>query len=435
MLSARTVQWLESVGVIYQAGTKPLGKGTYGTVYPGTLYIDGQPMNVAIKLTDDIHSDSEAQEFATAAELYDLMGRQAIGPHVFVSQRVHTQGVVVMQRYDMSLRSLMRDARFTGGSAMADSVSHQIQDLLERMAAKGVYCYDLKLGNFVVNVDWSMHAVEVRVIDFDDTFCVAGSKHLSETERALVMKAVAATVLNFVAQRDFAARNVWFLHDFLGSNDYEHTLWALLRKKRLEHVRYTVQHYMEKMDLKMVVHAMRTLMDLGYTRVRAAELALTRASYETSDEGKAVYLKHFDPPAAPVAVSQAAAAAMASAEAAAAAAEAAAEAAAAHVAAAQMPAARGPSPASEQWLHWADADLLTLMGMPQLQPSPEAELDPVWAAIAVPRPVAHPPRPPAPPPLPPAFLPAVPLRAPPVLDVPPRKRRRLSQRRPPTAAT
>ena len=54
-------------------------------------------------------------------------------------------------------------------------VIHKMMELAKRMVSKGLYCWDIKPGNYVANVNGNtMSKIKVRMIDFGGQFCVFG---------------------------------------------------------------------------------------------------------------------------------------------------------------------------------------------------------------------------------------------------------------------
>ena len=56
-------------------------------------------------------------------------------------------------------------------------VIHKMMELAKRMVFKGLYCWDIKPGNYVANVNGNtMSKIKVRMIDFGGQFCVFGKE-------------------------------------------------------------------------------------------------------------------------------------------------------------------------------------------------------------------------------------------------------------------
>ena len=56
-------------------------------------------------------------------------------------------------------------------------VIHKMMELAKKMVSKGLYCWDIKPGNYVANVNGNtMSKIKVRMIDFGGQFCVFGKK-------------------------------------------------------------------------------------------------------------------------------------------------------------------------------------------------------------------------------------------------------------------
>ena len=56
-------------------------------------------------------------------------------------------------------------------------VIHKMMELAKKMVSKGLYCWDIKPGNYVANVNGNtMSKIKVRMIDFGGQFCVFGKE-------------------------------------------------------------------------------------------------------------------------------------------------------------------------------------------------------------------------------------------------------------------
>jgi serine/threonine protein kinase len=81
--------------------------------------------------------------------------------------------LVLMRRMDMDLSRYTRASRSNGSISEPNQrfLNTQVPRLMEQLHGMGVYCYDLKLANTMVDVDDQGQLTDVRLVDFDTTFC------------------------------------------------------------------------------------------------------------------------------------------------------------------------------------------------------------------------------------------------------------------------
>jgi len=144
---------------------KTLGKGGQGTVY----YDESQKPPIAYKVVDLGLSNTTEQNkeflikyanFSQEVKFASKMGSLNIGP-LFIKAFINKddgiwKGVLVMERYTMSLHSLfnkMQKGPNSYKSINIETIGKIIFNIMKKMAESGHMCGDVKAANFVVNLD------------------------------------------------------------------------------------------------------------------------------------------------------------------------------------------------------------------------------------------------------------------------------------------
>lgn len=76
---------------------------------------------------------------------------------------------IVMKAYDSDCADALEDPKIPVEAK--EEIIKQMVKLMEIQITDGLYCYDVKPGNFVVNIDTAHHKVDVKMIDFGADFC------------------------------------------------------------------------------------------------------------------------------------------------------------------------------------------------------------------------------------------------------------------------
>ena len=182
-----------------------LGAGSFGSVYDVVLKKKtGSAIKMALKLIliGDIKVKENIQlRDETVKEIYygRLMSKANIGPRVY-DEFLYTEndcacsnlparlfGVILMEKFQGSGSAFIwsnpmewtRRKKQPWGSAPTlkarGIVIRKMMNLTRRMIYKDLYCWDIKPGNFVVNITKSRN-IKVRMIDFGGQFCIFGVK-------------------------------------------------------------------------------------------------------------------------------------------------------------------------------------------------------------------------------------------------------------------
>lgn len=92
-------------------------------------------------------------------------------------------GLILMEKFQGSAADFLwsggsgRDWGATPNTKNRAIVIRKMMELTKRMISKGLYCWDIKPGNYVANVNGNtMGTINVRMIDFGGQFCVFGKE-------------------------------------------------------------------------------------------------------------------------------------------------------------------------------------------------------------------------------------------------------------------
>ena len=223
MLSSCSEWKIASDTINYLAG------GSYGAVYDMVLRKGGKDHQMAVKIISIGRlglADTERLEAETLAEMTygSFMAKAKIGPKVYdqffyegraVNTRGHhvewLWGVILMEKFQGSGADLLSpDGRGRGWgvtptAAIRAIVIKKMMKLTHRMVDQGLYCWDIKPGNFVVNLNGSTSRdIHVKMIDFGGQFCVFGREWRDEALRELRESAKTRIKPEAVASKDRA---------------------------------------------------------------------------------------------------------------------------------------------------------------------------------------------------------------------------------------
>lgn len=157
----------------------------------GGAYIDSVDQTNTIYKIIEISREHECRDFRQEGQLAMHMGQIGVGPYVhtyYIAQEdAKLTGVIVMERFEMSLHTLIQTQRYD-----AYSIGPVIFQLLQSAANSRVLCIDLKPNNIVVNTN---DGFSVRLIDFSNRFCtvIGPESGLSENTLTYIM----AIILHF----------------------------------------------------------------------------------------------------------------------------------------------------------------------------------------------------------------------------------------------
>jgi len=154
----------------------------------------------------------------TLAEMHfgQMMSDADIGPKIYDQFIFHKKegnkewGLILMEKFQGSAADFL----WTGGSGRnwgatpntknRAIVIHKMMELAKRMVAEGLYCWDIKPGNFVANVDGNTKGkIKVRMIDFGGQFCVFG-----EEERNRMMSAIRTSARKYSLADGLSPREI-----------------------------------------------------------------------------------------------------------------------------------------------------------------------------------------------------------------------------------
>ena len=203
-----------------------LAGGSYGAVFD--IYVADRERhkrhNVALKVISiGKLKDAKARQLKgeTLSEMHfgQLMSDANIGPKIydqFIFQKnisfggnkkkgiqgEFEWGLILMEKFQGS----GADFLWTGGSGRKWGVApntknraiviRKMMDLARRMISQGLYCWDIKPGNYVANVNGNTSRnIQVRMIDFGGQFCVFGKEARDSIISKMQASAQKASVL------------------------------------------------------------------------------------------------------------------------------------------------------------------------------------------------------------------------------------------------
>lgn len=84
---------------------------------------------------------------------------------------------IVMEAYETDCHTFLEKNSHTKSFVAGAKVISSICDLIDRQIKGGLYCFDIKLPNFVMNVLGTDQLVDVKMIDYGQGFCTDKSIH------------------------------------------------------------------------------------------------------------------------------------------------------------------------------------------------------------------------------------------------------------------
>jgi len=189
-----------------------LAGGSYGAVFD--VYVTNRKRhtrhNVALKvITIGKIKNAKARKLKeeTLSEMHfgQMMSDANIGPKIydqFIFQKkikgdVNEWGLILMEKFQGSCGDFLwknGSGRKWGAPPTVKNraiVIRKMMELAKQMVSKGLYCWDIKPGNYVVNVNGG-GKIKVRMIDFGGQFCVFG-----EEERNHMISAIRSSAHNY----------------------------------------------------------------------------------------------------------------------------------------------------------------------------------------------------------------------------------------------
>ena len=163
---------------------KILGEGAYGTVYGTTMRLRKKERNIAIKV---VKYDTARLKKETLKEINyaKIMDEENIGPEIYDILHLTTKKrenffIIIMKKYTYNGYDILVSSEYTDKKKR--KIIKKMIKLIQNMIDVGLYCFDIKPSNFVVE------NTKVRMIDFGGQFCskeqTLGDKFLRKTARA-----------------------------------------------------------------------------------------------------------------------------------------------------------------------------------------------------------------------------------------------------------
>lgn len=167
--------------------TELIGKGAFGTVYLGQTKINDMPITVAVKIIKNEYNHKTFESLNDEITYSYMMGAQGLAPKIYdafyfvdVSTLWYTQ-VIIMEYFEYSGADALE---ICYSMDVINFLVTQMIELTKQMIfAHGMYCVDVKPGNFVVNDDLTV----VKMIDFGRDWCYPNIKleSLGATEHSM----------------------------------------------------------------------------------------------------------------------------------------------------------------------------------------------------------------------------------------------------------
>ena len=147
-----------------------LGSGSYGSVWGVKGHVKGRKKNLAIKIIT--FNDNNAvlkHESRAEVDYAERMAKAGIGPRIYESvylkaPRGMRAVIIIMQQGRQDGYQYLYSP--TRSLASKKKMLREMMMLVHKMVSMGMYCYDIKPGNFVV----TSHR-KPQIIDFGGQFC------------------------------------------------------------------------------------------------------------------------------------------------------------------------------------------------------------------------------------------------------------------------
>jgi hypothetical protein len=147
-----------------------LGAGSYGVVWGTTAYYKGRKINIAIKIIIfNTHSETLKHQSIDEVDYAERMAVAGVGPKIYeslylVAPRDMRAVILIMRRgQDDGFQYLVDPHRSTKAKK---KMLREMMKQIHKMIYKGMYCYDIKPANFIVNARG-----KPKIIDFGGQFC------------------------------------------------------------------------------------------------------------------------------------------------------------------------------------------------------------------------------------------------------------------------
>ncbi len=162
--------------------TEILGEGTFGIVYLGEAIYKSMKIPIAVKIIKSILSDKDFEKLDHEITFTYNMGTLGLGPKVydafyFINKQGGYKQVIIMDYYKYNGIEALEKADKTES---IDIITKMINLIKKMVFTHGMYCVDIKPGNFVVNADLN----EVKLIDFGSDWCFP-QKLMTDNEKSL----------------------------------------------------------------------------------------------------------------------------------------------------------------------------------------------------------------------------------------------------------
>ena len=166
-----------------------LGRGSYGEVWGVAAHYKRRKINMAIKIIYfKDHNEVLKHESRVEADYAEKMAAAGVGPKVYQSIYLVAPGenraiIIIMHRGQEDGFQYLASTRRSNASKM--KMLREMMKQIHKMVSKGMYCYDIKPANFIVNA----HR-KPKIIDFGGQFCsiqrYEAMTHMRENARQIL---------------------------------------------------------------------------------------------------------------------------------------------------------------------------------------------------------------------------------------------------------
>lgn len=166
-----------------------LGRGSYGEVWGVAGHYKQRKINLAIKIIYfKDHNEVLKHESKVEADYAEKMAAAGVGPKVYQSIYLVSPGekraiIIIMHRGREDGFQYLVSTRRSNASKI--KMLREMMKQIHKMVSKGMYCYDIKPANFIVN----SHR-KPKIIDFGGQFCsiqrYEAMTHMRENARQIL---------------------------------------------------------------------------------------------------------------------------------------------------------------------------------------------------------------------------------------------------------
>ena len=154
-----------------------VGDGTFGMVFPIVANIGGKKETLVVKKITSKFRNSSEKDQVIKNMYYEVdysykMGLSELGPIIYdafyyeTKKKIHQY--IIMEKFDMSVSRWIQLKNQTFTKHNCNLVVQNMLDLLHKQIFEiGLYCYDIKPDNYVIN----LVPIKVRMIDFGIDWC------------------------------------------------------------------------------------------------------------------------------------------------------------------------------------------------------------------------------------------------------------------------